>query len=453
MHILGYSTWVISFLAFAYSFLNTDNSPYPLIYLLPLSLWILSIIFYQVFNYLQNSWVFKIFILQVFIRYPVMAVLYCMETIQTIKYAYYADTVIVMMVIELIACFAILGFLSKKQYTSNLQKSKSLSLNKNYLFIYSILFIMLFYIFLSGAFSKINFIFSLADYVDKYINEENLNTSTLGEILFTPFKTLLVLVIIQRIYTSSIKKHLKKWLYFLIIIVSSSFIVGLSRFSLLQFTLSILILITTLISVKESKKLVNYSIVIMCGAILISSLAKFSRYGNEATADQIIEITSINAYFAGPDNISNGLAAYDSMPSLNPILYLINDTFQNIPILSKLTSDNYRLNIVFNKQFYGHSLYADQIVPLDISGLFHFGILGIPFYYCFFLVIALYFERKSYTSIDFFYKYIYISLSITFSYIFMKNMSSFYSGLAVTFLFLVIPLWLVNIFKVKKVNL
>lgn len=453
MNVLSYATWLISFFAFAYSLLKADNSPYPLIYLLPLSLWLLSIIFYQVFNYFKNSWVFKIFILQALVRYPIMAILYCMGSIPTISYNYYANTVIVIMVVELITCFSVLTVLSKKQSTSYLQKSNNLVLNKNYLFIYSILLIMFFYILISGAFSKINFIFSLADYVGKSISGEDLNTTTFGGILFTPFKTLLALVVIQGIYASSIKGNMKKWLYFLIIIVSSSFIVGLSRFSLLQFTLPILILITYLTSIKESKKIVVYSVITMGIAILISSLAKFSRYGNEATVDQLVDVKSINAYFAGPDNISNGLAAYDSITSLNPILYLINDTFQNIPILSKLTLDDYKLNIIFNKQYYGHNLYADQIVPLDISGLFHFGILGIPFYYCFFLVIALFFERKSYKTTDFFYKYVYIGLSISFSYVFMKNMSSFYSGLVVTFLFLVIPLWLVNVFKVRKVIL
>lgn len=439
-------------MAFAYTLLNADKSTYSLIYLLPLALWVLSTLFFKVYYDCKDSWVFKVFILQAIARYPVMAVAYCMGNSVSSKYPSYNTSVIIMMVIEITACFVTLGFLSRRQYNSNLQKNEDLELNENYLFIYILLFIMLAYIFASNTFSKINFILSIGDYVDKYINNnEELSISSLGGALFMPFKVLLALTIIQKVYSSGIRDKLKKWLYLAVIVSSSSFIIGLSRFSLIQFTVPILAFITILISKKEAKDLVRYSYVTIFVALLLASLAKFSRYGNEATTNDLIEASLLNAYFSGPDNVATGLAAYDAMTHLNRLFFLFNDTLQNVPILSKITSDDYKLNIVYNKQFYGHSLYADQIVPLDTSGLFHIGWVGIPFYYCLFLIIALYFERLSYKSYRFFYKYIWVSLSIAFSYIFMMNVSSFYSSLSSTILFLLIPFFLLNFFKVRKV--
>lgn len=452
MNFLSISTWLISLIAFAYTLLNADKSTYPLIYLLPLTLWVLSTLFFKVYYYYQKSWVFKVFILQAIVRYPVMAVAYCMENSISSKYPFYNSSVIIIMVIELTVCFITLAFLSKKQYNSYLHKNNKLVINTNYLFIYLMLFIMLAYIFASNTFSQINFILSIGDYVDKYVNNnEELTISSLGGVLFTPFKTLLALTIIQKVYSSNIRNKLKKWIYLAVIVASSSFIFGLSRFSLILFTIPILAFITILISEKEAKDLARYSSIILFVALLLASLAKFSRYGDKATANDLIDAGSINAYFSGPDNIATGLAAFDSVTNLNPLLFLLNDTFQNVPILSKLTSDNYKLNIVFNKQFYGHNLYADQIVPLDISGLFHFGWLGMPFYYCFFLVIALYFERLFHRSSRFLYKYVWISLSISLSYIFMMNVSSFYTSISSTLLFLLLPFWLLNFFGLRKV--
>lgn len=105
-----------------------------------------------------------------------------------------------------------------------------------------------------------------------------------------------------------------------------------------------------------------------------------------------------------------------------------------------------------NEEIYSHRLYADQIVPLSISSLFHFGFLGIFFYSSFFLSIALYFERLS-NKIQFIgYKFICINLSIVFSLVFMLNIGSFYASLSRTILFVFLPIFVIHNLQNLKVN-
>lgn len=451
MIFLAISICFFSFLAFAYTLLNSDSITYPLIYLLPFTLWILCILFFNLFKLYKNSWVFKIFLLQITIRYPIMSIVYSSAPLYLSNIGVYNNTVIVMMVLELIFCFIILGIFSSKQSELNNYENMEIQLNQNYPIIYIAIMLMFTILLLSNAFNDINFILSLNQYVEKHTEgESSLQDSSIAIVLFTPFKVLLALTLIQKIYTSRIRSHFKKWVYLLIIVVSSSFVFGMSRFSLILFSVPLLGFITTLLTKRDANQLIRSSSIIIITALFFASIAKFSRYGNQATTNELIDVGSINAYFAGPDNIRIGLMAYDSISNINSLLFLINDTLQNVPLLSRITSDSYKLNFVFNKQIYGHNLWADQIVPLDISGLFHFGLIGIPLYYCLFLSLALWFERKAYNSHDFFYKYNWMSLSISFSFIFMMNVSTFYSSLVSNMLFLFIPFWLINKFRLKR---
>src|SRR5690606_18882762 len=141
-----------------------------------------------------------------------------------------------------------------------------------------------------------------------------------------------------------------------------------------------------------------------------------------------------------------GVEAFNTIKWSDSVFYLFNDTLQNVPILSKLTDDTYKTTIRFNEAIYGHKLWADQIVPLSVSGLFHFGYIGIFIYNPFFIVIALFFERCAYQFKYIGYKYIYLYLSVVFSLVFMLNLGSFYADLIKTFLFLFIPMLLLKYF-------
>lgn len=384
-----------------------------------------------------------------------MALAYCMGNTASNNGLYYSNTIIVMMIVEIIACFVIFRFYSIKQYNASIKKSKAITLSKNYLVIYFSLILMFAYSYFMGAFNRIHFIWSLQSYAEQVIDNNNLDAdslTSLGGLLFTTAKTLLAVTLIQKIYDSNFSIGLKKLLYVLVIGLSCTFILDWSRFSLIQFVIPLLILVSILLPNKDAKKLTIYAVTIILTVITIASVAKFSRNGNESTVSSLIDVTSLNAYFSGPDNIKYGLLAYNGLSGKDSILFLLNDTFQNVPIINKITDDQYKLNVVFNKEIYGHTLFQDQIVPLDISGLFHFGILGIPFYYCFFIAIALYFERLFFTTNNFLYKFVWISLATTLCYIFMMNISTFY-GISITMTgFLLIPLILINLFKVKKSN-
>lgn len=441
-----------SFCCFCYTLVNY-NHEYSLIYLLPFSLFAFSILFSNLYHDYSSSWVFKIFILQSLVRYPLMAFVYCYDANRQYNNLYYPNIAIVIMVLELMACFVVLFFFSKIQYISFKTKKDLLTVSDNYFVVFIILMLMFVLILIDGAFKDINLIYSMQDYVDQHVSGEIKGDVSLGGLLFNAFKALIALTLITYIFKSKSNENVKSVYYFLIILISSVFIMGLSRFSMVQFSLPLLILITYLVSEKKAKIIEKYSLIVILIALFFASIGKYSRYGSEANIDVLFNKYMLNAYFSGPDNINVGVSLFETKYYINNFYYFFNDTLQNIPILSKITIDEFKLNLDYNEYIYGHRYYADQIVPLSSSGLFHFGYMGVFFYSCIFLTVALFFERRSHKSYDLYYKFIYICLSLSFSYVFMKNMSGFYSNLIGIVLFILLPLCLVNMLKFIKVKI
>lgn len=426
---------------------NINENNLPLIFLLPLSFLFITIIFHKTYEDLSSSIVFKLFILQACIRYCILAFLTSTNQVyQGYNNSEYLNIAILSMILELFSGFLIFTFFSKKQKISFYNKKQEIIPLKNLPLLTIILSIIFIYIYITGSFNKINTIWSLDNYIEKYITgDDELEVSTLGILLFTPFKILLALLLTSIVYkTNKIKENKKIFFYLITIALSSIFIVGQSRLSIILFILPLLFLISHITNKKQFKKILFFSIILISIILIITTIDKFSRYGNNLTPDSIITANSLNAYFAGPGNIAIGYKAFEKKKEYESILYLINDTLQNIPILSKLTVDEYKLNLKFNEEIYSHKLYADQIVPLSVSGLFHFGIIGFIIYIPFFIVIALYMERLSYKTSFIGYKFIFINLSIIFSMVFMFNVSSFYASSARTFLFLFIPIFIIN---------
>ncbi|GIJ93922.1 hypothetical protein CAPN002_11400 [Capnocytophaga stomatis] len=205
-----------------------------------------------------------------------------------------------------------------------------------------------------------------------------------------------------------------------------------------------------MIDKKSSRKLIISFIAFIIPVILITSIGKFSKEDERISTDSFFNASSLNAYFAGPGNIASGIEAYEKLVIKDKPLFFINDLLQNFPGLSKYSSDSYKTNIYFNQEIYGHRLYQDQIVPLSTSGIFHFGYWGSFIYAPVFIFIALYMERKSYRESFLGYKFVYIAVSFPLSMVFMLNIGSLYSSIVSPFLFLYIPLFIIN--SLKKIT-
>jgi len=441
---------IVSFLV---CLVSTNEKDYSFVFVLPLLLLLLSVVFYRAFDDLSNSMVFQLIMLQSIFRYCLFPILLSLgQPLGNGEFSDYFNISITIMTIELVSAFYVLKIFSKKQKVAFLKKSSGITPLKGLLPLFVLLLFAFYYMYISGALNKINPIWDFSTYLEDSLSGDiEQSSSTLALILFTPFKALSSLLFITIIYKSKkIKINYKKWLYLIVIFISSIFIVGTSRFSVILFVLPLLTLIKNIIHESDYKQILGLTALLLVGVITITSIQKFSRYGNEIASVDIVKASSLNAYFAGPGNIAIGLQAFEKVSYYDVPMYLINDTFQNIPLLSKLTKDEYKLNNKFNQEIYGHNLYADQIVPLSVSGLFHFGVLGVFFYSSVFIAIALYMERLSHVVKFIGYKYILISLSIILSLVFMLNLGSLYAALARSFLFLFLPFLAISIFSKLK---
>lgn len=421
--------------------------------LLPISFLFLNLIFLNLNRKFSDSFVFKIFLAQGVIRYLILPVLFLIDSdiigIQSKK----INIAIFIMIFELFFVYLVFLFFSFQKKINSTSDFKPYFFKGLY-FIPILLVLIFSFIYLSGALVKVNAIWNLDSFVDKYITEgEELSYNIVGILLFNLFKVLLLLYCFSKIFNSKIISYdLKKWLYGILIISSGLFILGVSRFSILLNMAVMFALLSSFIDKKEVNKVIYFSLPVVFFILLTATLAKFSRYGNDATSDAVLTARSINAYFSGFGNIAIGLDAYDYLYTNNNLLYMVNDTIQNIPILSKFALEDYKTNVKFNEMIYGHKSWADQIVPLSISGLFHFGYIGLFLYSPIFMAIALYFEKLS-KSVRFIgYKYVFTYLSINLSLVFMLNLGSFYSSFFNNILFIFFPLTLIYFFDKKKIS-
>src|SRR5690606_4223611 len=98
-------------------------------------------------------------------------------------------------------------------------------------------------------------------------------------------------------------------------------------------------------------------------------------------------------------------------------------------------------------------LWADHIVPLSISGLFHFGYVGVFVYNPFFIALALFMERVAYRVKYIGYKYVFLYCALVFSLIFMLNLGSFYGSFSRTIVFLLVPVVFLKYLTSLKFNM
>lgn len=297
----------------------------------------------------------------------------------------------------------------------------------------------------SNFFNKVNLIWDLSNYVEKVmIGGEEIESGSLGGLLFIPFKVALLLILSSFILNAKINKNIKVFFLVVLIGISASFIVGASRFSIVTFILPFYFILITIFS-KKLKTMINVGLLlIIIPVILITSLAKFTRGDKVATTSTILKTDSYNAYFSGVANVAIGIDSFEDLNDKEYSLFFFNDIFQNVPLLSKLTDNKYKSNYVFNETIYGHREWQIQIVPLSIAGLFHFNILGVGIYSCLFLSLAFYYERKAKKEIYLPYKYVFYSLMFALSLVFMFNIGSMIATIVRSFFFIYFPFYMSN---------
>lgn len=450
---MNHIIFVLCFLAtFVCGFFN-ENANYPFLFLLPFSLMIFIAICNFNFEETKKSYVYYIFSFQAFIRYCIIPVGIALgNTIHEGDNSVNINSAIFYMIIELSFIFFLFLYQNYKvQKTIYRNKIKLVSKN---IWLYLIVAIFFLIILRSGFFNKVNFIWNLSNFVENITsNEKDVEYSSLGGLLFIPFKISLMLIIASVILeTNRISNIYKMLMLFLLMVISSSFIVGMSRLSILTFILPFYFIILS-IQAKKMKRMFSVGLLILIVPVTIAtSIDKFSRGDRIITTKDIIDTNSLNAYFSGVRNIVIGIDAFEEHDDKNYISFLLNDLFQNVPIVSKLTDNSYKSNIVFNKKYFGHSEWQTQIVPLSIAGLFHFNIFGVGLYSCLFLLLAFFFEKKAKQASYLPYKYIFYNLTLILSMVFMLNIGSMIASIFRSLIFVYLPFYITDkLYKLRKI--
>lgn len=307
------------------------------------------------------------------------------------------------------------------------------------------------FLYVSGYFSKISFVWKLAE-VKHTLGGNNQEISSLSFLLFPTIRALSILYII-----SYIKLEIKSTLYqtlciLFLIIVNTVFIIGFSRLSILFILIP---LIGTVLSVFPhfQKRLLKFVPFLIIPVLIITTLQKFSVKDDDVISYSnvnIISPNSLNSYFAGIDNILTGVNTYDIHGANQDGLNLFyNDFMQNIPVLTKIVDQSNLTNVYYNEVIYNHRDYQDQIVPLSISGLMHFGLFGVFLYPFVFTLLAVYFEKIYYSCRYIGYKFVSLAFLLPCSLIFMLNFSAIINGLVLNLFFIFVPVVLSNIL-IKK---
>lgn len=429
------------------------QSDYQFLFLLPFALFVFSLVDYYHFKNLKKSFVYYIFYVQAIVRYTVVPLSISLgNQIKIGSNLRNDDVAIFIMIIELLYVGLVFIYQNRKfKFISKSTKIKYVSDNP---YLYLMVGLMLAIIISSGFLQKINMIWNLDSYVQQVIVEgEEIESGKLGGVLFYSLRAILLLLISSSILKSKLKSNKKLLLIVTAFALSSLFIIGVSRLSVITFILPFYYLVVSISEKRIMRKMNVALIIIMVPFVVITSLSKFTRGENVADISSLSSSSSLNAYFSGIGNLAIGVDSYDKQTNVNHIYFFANDVIKNIPLLSKLTNNQYTTSKYFNYEIYGHSYWGDQITPLSISGLYHFGVFGIGLYVLLFISMAFYFEKRALTEQYLPYKYILFSLMLTFSMVFMINFSSFFASLSRTFFFVFLPFYVSNkLYKLTKLR-
>ncbi|MDO5104871.1 hypothetical protein [Capnocytophaga sp.] len=428
-----------------------ENRNYPYVVFLPVFLLIFNILGHWAFPKLKRSIVYYSFYFQAIIRYCLIPLGIALgNPLGVGQHSLNGSTAIFVMGIELLAIFML--FLYQNTKEGSQESPNIILISKNY-WIYLFAGAMFLIIASSGFLNKVNFLGNFASYVEKYEGTgEEVEFDSIGGVLFGPFRIIILLIFASFILGAKKLGRFQKLIGLIILMgAMSSFIIGASRLSILLFILPFYLALNTILD-KQSRKFVGIGLLsLMIPVLLFASLAKFTRGDTVATTDSILNTSSLNAYFAGVGNVAVGIDTFEKQENKTYVLSLVNDLFQNIPLLSKITDDTYKTNMAFNKEIFGHSLWQTQIVPLNISGLFHFNIYGVGFYAVLCLFLAMQLEQKAKREAYLPYKYAFYSLAIALSMVFMLNLGSMMASIFRTFIFVYLPFAVMRILNKTKV--
>jgi len=431
---------VLSIVLGVFLFTAYEDPYYRNIYILPLSFGIYLIFLYRSLPRLFGYLVFWIILFQQIIRYFFLPALFPFSDFHAGRYTQNADYAVGMFAFELLVVFIVLKNIPAKKIDYSAFKVKTLRINFKS---FSILLFMLGFLAVNTSFiQKLSFVWDLSKYLELK-NKGDLDAiSPLASITFPIIRMFIFIFIFSCIQRFKIKNKFKVFYSFVLLLLNASIVVGVSRFSIVFASLPLLLIIVN----QYPRYRKNILIISAVGFSIVMSIISFSKFAeSEISSDGLsgfLSLSQLNAYFGGLINYSIGIDSYfsNNLSMGDRVKYLTSDIFQNIPLLSSFADENFKTLYKFNAEIYGVFGSRDQIVPISISGLFHWSFLSFFIYTVLITFLAFRFESIASMEKRIVLYCLYFTLAFSCSLLMMINLGSLSATLFMS-LVIFIPLF------------
>lgn len=402
---------------------NDKGEGYYLLFLYPLTFFILKICLIKYTNLFSNLTSF-IIISFFFIRSVFTPVLLYLSNYDLLKNGYGIyfnrsvikienyDLAVLLACYEMTVIFLLLFFLNSKIKKNYKKETTKLDIKLKY-FIYTLIaYIAIILIIYPELIHNFQFILNIGE-SEKIIKVRSLRYGgdgipaiflTLLNSAFTMQQIILPVYLLEKI---KFKKYKTIWVISIILLLCSI----TNREKGNTFILLILFMITLYRTYPKYRKLINIFIVFL---LFFASICLYIKSKNSLGGETLISQLSVlfSAYFSGIPNI-----AYSLRMERGNITNICIDFVKSIPYISgeffkkELTSAS-----IFNFNINGNNLYKDQILPMIGQGYFYFGYVLAPVLPSFILVLAFYYEHRMKKERNMILNHIYTYMVLYFSY-------------------------------------
>lgn len=363
-----------------------------------------------------------------------------------------------LMLLEIIVVMIVFSLLANRYYEDrNPVYKKALKIKPNPVFI-SILFLIISFLtvlIFPSILDRYSFVFTSTEYSG--IGEVDLPFGSLFPIIVQfglILLTLLFLNLLYRIYRVKEAKYLVYTSVF-IVFLSSTFILGTSRFSIVVPMVAGMYLITRLYP-NFKKNIYTLFGIILSSIVLLTTLVK--QYGlnpltKESNATSLTLDTvgsSLQLYFSGIHNVAVAVKTRNLFNDTIDFSTIYSDLFSSVALLSEKFHSNFGGMRMFNYSFYNHADSTDQILPMIGQGYLYFGFLFSPLLVVFFMWLMMIFDRKSRQASTVFEVYVYAYGSVRLGLFMMGNAINLTSFMINTVLLLIVIIWLNKTFVLYK---
>ena len=378
---------------------------YKLIFLLPLSFGVISIIFINLYKYFFKILSITIVISMYFIRMVIVPLVmrygnYGFEVYNIDMYNN-ISLAIILMIYELICVFVILGFYSRK--FKKLDKNFIIDFNSKEKEPFSVKFIIvimaMFIIISLILFPKLKYqLTSIKQLLPAHKKElffifRDMRESTPG-LIYWPYsfflnilRTLIPIYVLKQIYIKLAlkgKKNIALVLSLIVSIISFCFMTEEKAFSI--FISATCFVVIYYIYKEQMRKIAPILGTVGIIAIIIAFIFKT---GVVTSSNALWDLSAeLQEYFSGPANIALSL----NITSKANIITYIADICNSLPLLTYFFMHLPTSRLIFNQVFYDSNMLMqqDKIIPMIGQGFYYFGYFLAPI----FSVICIYFAMK-----------------------------------------------------------